>query len=281
MTCLFWNIHKNDANFRAIINIVAELSVDIIALAEFPKDTENDDYSSTLLGQLHSVTSTFTQCRVISNKAKVVVFYRADKVDYTPGTDIGKLSIKKFRNVGAADFFSFAFCHFESKFDNTDENQSDAILDEVSNIEDYEKNVSGDRNTIVCGDFNMLPYNHGVMGVRHLNAVMSMNIARNNYHRVHGKDYPYFYNPMWSLMGDYGNGEIPGTYYHSPIGRYDPAHWSILDQVIYRPEVDSHFDKASLKIVGKGTTFNLLTDEGFINEQDYSDHLPILFTINN
>jgi hypothetical protein len=57
----------------------------------------------------------------------------------------------------------------------------------------------GHKRTILAGDLNMSPFEHGITSVLGLNATMSRRKAMEHLRQADGMQYPYFYNPMWNL----------------------------------------------------------------------------------
>lgn len=122
----------------------------------------------------------------------------------------------------------------------------------------------------------MNPFETGVVATSGLHAVMTRTIATKKGRVVQKDYYPYFYNPMWNLFGDYTDGP-PGTYYY-----YNSDHlsyfWNMFDQLLIRPNLLPFFRNETLKIVDKVGSKNLLTPTG-IPDKKMSDHLPIIFKL--
>ena len=57
-------------------------------------------------------------------------------------------------------------------------------------------------------------------------------------------------------------------------------HWNVFDQVLIRPSLVDNFDKESLKFVDFDGEKSLLKNNGTPNKDKYSDHLPLVFTLN-
>lgn len=93
-----------------------------------------------------------------------------------------------------------------------------------------------------------------------------------------GREYPFFYNPMWNHFGD-ANESPPGTYYYAG-SRHKEFFWQMFDQVLLRPDLIELFELGALKILDKDGTSSLLTEHGLPNNNVISDHLPILFKLN-
>jgi hypothetical protein len=126
------------------------------------------------------------------------------------------------------------------------------------------------------GDLNMNPFEMGMVGARGgLNAVMSRQVAARDTRVVQKKKYKYFYNPMWSHMGDRGG--ISGTFF------FDNAeavcyYWHMLDQVLLRPELLEGFEPEQVRIVTEVRGISLLED-GKPDKEMASDHLPVVLEL--
>jgi hypothetical protein len=138
----------------------------------------------------------------------------------------------------------------------------------------FENSVpSGD--TIAIGDFNMAPYDAGMVAPRALNAVPCRTVAAKTSRTIKGTPYSYFFNPMWELLGSQTASQQPGTFFMTP--RDDSTQWYILDQVILRPDVIAHMHGVPKIITRVGVT-SLLTKRNGINKK-ISDHLPIVLSL--
>ena len=60
----------------------------------------------------------------------------------------------------------------------------------------------GHTRTVIVGDFNMNPFEPGMAGILGFQAVMDRRIAQRITRTVDRKEYSFFYNPMWSRLGD-------------------------------------------------------------------------------
>ncbi len=156
------------------------------------------------------------------------------------------------------------------------------IMKEVNKIE----NDLGHSNTILIGDFNMAPFELGMVEYSAFNAVMSIDIAEKKYRHVNGSGigthdkYHYFYNPMWSFMGDLSK-YAPGTYYWYDNSRNNKFRWNTLDQVLMRPCLIPNFAKESIKIIDSDLSGKMLINSKLSSrpKSQISDHLPIFLTI--
>jgi len=154
-------------------------------------------------------------------------------------------------------------------------------------VKELEKKVKHDR-TVIVGDFNMNPFEDGIVGAEGLNAAMSRRVAEKEQRTVDRVKYPFLYNPMWSFFGDSTHAdhpplsplhEPPGTCYY-PAGESRWHHWNIFDQVLLRPSLLPCFNNKDLQIVTTDGTTRLIDTDGLPERVLLSDHLPILFKLN-
>jgi len=153
---------------------------------------------------------------------------------------------------------------------------------EVESIE----NEIGHTNTILVGDFNMNPFELGMVEPNGFNSVMSRQVASAIMRKVSGlgtgssKEYQYFYNPMWSFLGDLSNFS-PGTYYFYENSFDNHYRWNMLDQILIRPSLISNFTSKSLQIIESDAHGNSLIDDKTKTKakSQLCDHLPVIFSM--
>jgi hypothetical protein len=107
--------------------------------------------------------------------------------------------------------------------------------------------------------------------------MMSRDVADRAGRVVQGEHRAFFYNPMWSLMGDASLGP-PGTYYYSgsaPITYF----WNTFDQVLLRPSLTKRFVPGDVRVLDVVGGQSLLTGNG-VPDKARSDHLPLVATVN-
>lgn len=271
MNILFWNIKKKDTFTSTITDIVKEECVDIVAFAELPNGKE-----LFFEQELIKADSSFKYLPPIK-PTKVEVFYRYGVVNIIPAYDGKRINVNRIHSPIDNNDYYICFCHLKDAY-TTDRNQlpgyARRVMDELL---EFEKGVKSKR-TIICGDFNMDPYDQAMLECDSFNAMQTALLAMKRQRNVEGSSYEMFYNPMWGLLGDLHGRDVPGTFYYSPSEPIQ-TFWHLIDQVIIRPDVIPVFVKQRLKIVTKGKTYNLLNRNNNISDK-YSDHLPILFTLN-
>jgi exonuclease III len=155
-------------------------------------------------------------------------------------------------------------------------------------IQEYQINQKND-NTLVVGDLNYKPFDIELSEPDFLNTNNNKDIIRLFKQRdVDGKKFPFFYNPMWNIIGDHDyvahETKVSGTYYWYPndIAKY---HWNLIDGVLGSSSIMDRILVESIRIQttlnGKPLVKSSIQryDESLL-EKGYSDHLPISFKLN-
>lgn len=259
MNCLFWNVNGRKLN-DCIVDIVLENKINILALAEYADDKEElkrsfirEKYNIFELENLGARITIFATIqpgsieRIIDKR-----HYTLFRVNYS---DVGKVM--------------FGFVHIFSKMAKDENDYFSKIAKMVSVIESKELENDSDY-TIIAGDFNMNPFEKGMLAGGALYSFPTIFEARKKKRILDDEEYKMFYNPMWKFFGD---SNPPGTYVTNPTHTYG-LYWNLFDQVIYRPCL---IDKVeNVKIMTKIGENNLINDAFQII---ISDHLPIYFEL--
>ena len=150
--------------------------------------------------------------------------------------------------------------------------RSQAATPIVSAIRETESKRNHNR-TIVVGDFNMNPYESGIVGSFEFHGVMTKKLATAMGSLAARKDRMCFYNPMWACFGDQSAGP-PGTHYYpnpaDPVNHF----WHLYDQVLIRPDLLNRFVRVEI-LSGDGVEL-FVTKDGRPRRATFSDHLPLL-----
>ena len=162
--------------------------------------------------------------------------------------------------------------HLPSKLRASEDEQYFAARQLRRNVEDAETKL-GHNYTVVIGDMNMSPYERGMIAADGLHGLMDKRIVQKGQRSVRGETFPYFYNPMWSRLGDESIGPS-GTYYYRPNGIHS-TFWHTFDQALIRPSLIPAYARGSLEVLTDVGNASLL----MINKVSPSDHLPILLRL--
>jgi hypothetical protein len=131
--------------------------------------------------------------------------------------------------------------------------------------------------TLLVGDFNMNPFEPGLVAAAGLNAVMSRQVAARTTRTVQGREYRFFYNPMWGCFGD-GRSHTAGSYFYDS-GEHVNYFWNVFDQVLIQPELAIDFSNDQLKILTSSGGRSLVRQDGRPDDENSSDHLPLVFEL--
>ena len=184
-----------------------------------------------------------------------------------------RLTIRRLTTPSRTEIL-LAVLHFQSRRSWTSSAQAlqaPVTQREISETED----TVGHRRTLLVGDFNMNPFDLGMIGAQALNAVMARDLVQNEERTVAGQSYRYFYNPMWGHFGDRTPGP-PGTHFY-PAASPEGVYWNMFDQVLLRPALMDSL--VELRIVDSDGQSSLVTERGRPRSSTASDHLPILFRL--
>lgn len=260
MKIIFWNIKKKDL-INELDDLVKSEFPDILILCECkiqPSDLLLKFNShKTLYGYINTRSSNIS---VFTSFSDTFINVEEDSVRHS----ILKISLL------LKEQFLLVPLHIPDKDSWNEMSQKYeciSISSSISNIEENERV----KQTIVVGDFNMNPFEEGMVSTMGFHAVRDRNIALKKRRKVQGKYYKFFFNPMWSFYS-ITTGPL-GTYFY-----YSSEHvchfWNFFDQFIFRPELINKFDFDNLKIITKFKNHHLTNGKGLISDA-YSDHLPI------
>ena len=130
--------------------------------------------------------------------------------------------------------------------------------------------------TLVVGDFNLQPYDRGIAGINAFNATMSEEKATQLDRKRDKKKNLFYFNPTWALMGRHGR--VQGSYYYSGDSDGLSIFWYSFDALLLRPSLIPAFTWSTFDYLTQIGNISLLTENHIINKT-YSDHLPLLFEL--
>jgi hypothetical protein len=119
---------------------------------------------------------------------------------------------------------------------------------------------------------NMNPFELGMIAPDGLHGVMDKFIADKEQRVYQEKEWSYFYNPMWSRLGDESAGTT-GTYYY-PSGGVNNVYWHTFDQALIRPSLIPAYENGEIRVLDKIGSTSLLRGDRI--DTSISDHLPLL-----
>ncbi len=265
---LLWNVQKKNL-LTTIARLARLYDVDILILIESRDDPEAvvRALNATPGPKLYEYPR--SQCDHVR-------IYTSFSADFAKSIDEdNRFTVRHVKLPGADDFLLVA-AHLVSKTDASGASQAMQAVEFAAKIIQAENHV-GHFRTIVAGDLNMNPFEEGMVGANGMHGVMSSDLARKKDRTVQKKRYRYFYNPMWSLLGDASPGPA-GTHYYRKAEMVN-YFWNMYDQVLLRPDLLSSFRNGDLEIVCSDGQNSFLKRSGLPDDKRFSDHLPIAFKL--
>ena len=264
---LFWNLHKREIP-GFVHNLARQEDADVLILAECRIPP------AQLLEQLNADSSDYHYAP--GNCGHLVFFTRFNARFLTPLFESHRISIRRLQ-LPARQPILVAAAHLPSKLNYSDADQVFESVHLAAMIDEVERR-EGHQRTILLGDLNMNPFESGMVAARGgLHAVMDRRVAARLTRTVQKQKYKFFYNPMWSHLGDSGNSG--GTFYFEngePVCYF----WNIFDQVLLRPDLLDGFAHEHVRILTEVHGYSLLEDDGRPDKTMASDHLPVLLELN-
>ena len=265
---LFWNINGKD--LRPLVTELAwRHDVDVLMLAESGIEAK------ALLDTLTRADGGGYEYFPGIGCKRIEVFARFPREFVRTVEETDRVTIRHLTPAGLTDII-LAIVHLPSKLYWDDASQAAECCELSRVLRDVEGRLNHSR-TVLVGDLNMNPFEDGVVGANGLHGVMSRQIAGGGSREVQHRQYPFFYNPMWSLFGDETPGP-PGTYYFAN-GTHKVFFWNMFDQVLVRPDLLDRFDAREVRIIESANGSRLVGPTGRPDARRASDHLPLFFSL--
>lgn len=270
MNILFWNTNKK-ALHQELCDLTASKKLDLLVLVE------HEGKDQKLLEKLASLNSYAVVEPIIFGKGKI--FYNNDLLSIREVHGHTRYGIFKLE-FGIDRTILLCVVHFPSKLNwgNTQEHFG-LCVQMKHDIETVERRF-GIQRTMVIGDFNMNPFEDGLVNASALNNIHIKSIAATKRRSIYNVEHLVFYNPMWNFFGENSKGQVPGTYYYNS-SRYINYYWHIYDQLLLRPELLSYFVEEDFDILTNIKDRSLLRNSKGIKvvNTQISDHLPLFIKL--
>jgi hypothetical protein len=260
----FWNVGQFNVDIH-LINAINQMNVDLLVLAEFNQE------DSDLLELINHDEMIFERIPQIGCK-RISIFYRSGLLEIEHGPESSYYTTKKI-TLDNDNTFLMVAVHLPSKLNQNLTTQTLEAAEFKSEIEYAEETLATDK-TFIVGDFNMNPFEDGMVSASAFHSVPCRRVASLQSRKIKKREHKFFYNPMWNLFGDLD--DTPGTFFHRN-SEQTVYFWNILDQVILRPSLMNYFNYKELKILKTINDNCLVSDQ---NRPNVSDHLPIVFELN-
>lgn len=263
MNILFWNTAKKPVN-EMLVSLVEENSANVVVLAEY---CDNELF---LLRELRSKLDDYKIVpRIACSRITMLTNYPTHVIKHRRDGD--RYSIKELHLQNSIRLM-LVMVHLPSKLHLSEDDQAvhaSLIREEIEEIEQE----CGHSNTVIIGDFNMNPFDKGMVSAMAFNSIPCMRAHKKNSRNIQGREFKFFYNPSWNLLGD--RNESAGTYFHKSPGTLS-YYWNTLDQVLIRPSLAKQYPSSRLSVLTMSRRMSLIEGNSV---PAISDHLPIMFTL--
>lgn len=272
MRLLFWNTARLN-NAELLGTLAREHNLDLLVLAEPGTSLPN------LLTELNREQKTlFFPDTNPGLSDRLQIFYRYEPAAVRLVEDAFDVAIREIAPPLRPSVLLIA-AHLSSKLFQKSEDQL-MSTPRLSRIIEKSEETVGHNRTLMVGDFNMDPFEAGMVGAEGLHAVMDRRIALRNSRSVRSERYRFFYNPMWTLLGDRADHPTGSYYYDS--GSHVNYFWHIFDQVLLRPELLAGFTpERDIQILKSINGTQLVRGKDERPDPEISDHLPILVNLDS
>ena len=262
---VFWNVNRKDLT-DAVCALAKSTAADVIVL------NENKVSSSKTLQALRRNVSDEFHIPSPASEKRFHCFCRNSALGLSEVHSGFRTSVRRYK-LGS-QVILLALVHGPDIRNNDVETRQSFIQEFVRDLDFVRKNENIYK-LIMLGDFNMNPFDRPMTLAAGLNAMMTKACAAKG-SRIHNeKDYDFYYNPMWSLLGDNTRGPAGTVYDTSNQGLYG---WSMFDQVILHHSVIPFFNKVEI-LTGAGE-YSFVNKNGRPDTKNASDHFPIIVDFN-
>ncbi|CQR47377.1 Endonuclease/Exonuclease/phosphatase family protein [Paraliobacillus sp. PM-2] len=264
---LFWNLMKKDLS-TVIKDLVEKRSFDILFFSETTQKSR--DALNQALEPLG-----FSSRTQLKGNVRVALFdkYKDSEVLFFKEDQRFTIIIYNF----SGDKYMLVGVHLDSPVSFPDESDRYVISrDEYSLIASYINSYTV-KKVLIIGDFNMNPFDRGMVSELSFKATHCKQTAKTV---SKGKD--YFFNPSWSIFSNDLTGKLrkpPGTIHYVPRNKDTYVdYWHAFDQVLISPYISSTGTN-SFEVLTGWSKVDLLDTNLIPNRINYSDHLPISYTL--
>jgi hypothetical protein len=272
MTIGFWNINKKNLS-DILVDFVKEQQLEILILAEADEQTIID-----FLKKFNKFNSHRKFYQILNTNSKLIILSSYKNTCFSEKNKLFNSTRWSAHHIKIPSLIEFNLIsvHFHSKVNWSESSLALECVNFSRDIDLVEKETKC-YETVLIGDFNMNPFENGVIAANGLHAIQDLEYAHKKISRtIDNKKYNYFYNPMWNFFGD---SKLPlGTHFYR-----NPDHisqeWNTFDQVIFRPSLKKYLNGNYVKIINRIITNDLTKSFNRPYKIKYSDHLPITFQL--
>lgn len=259
---LFWNAHRHDLSSQVTV-LADNYSVDTIVLAEYGGCPH-----AALSSLQQQVDSRFSA--PFSTSDRFLLFTRWAAPEFEEVLNSERFSVRKCSHGNSIALL--AIFHGLDPYNNDVHHRSSFALEKMRDLRKA-MNEFNTKKALVIGDFNLNPFDPVMNQASGFNAMMTKSCISRGSRRVVGQEYDFFYNPMWSFLGDLSPGSPGSIYYRGRQGQFG---WNMFDQVLVHHSLISNF--VEVQIINGHASIPLSSPRGHPNPV-VSDHFPLLVTL--
>ena len=270
---LFWNYRYSGPNREELLaRLIHKESIDVVILAESSVAPEE------LVGLLSSHGRIY---RPMPMPHRCIQIYAGYAVDAFAAwsRDSDRLCLRRFHAPGHPEIL-LGSVHLASGL-HRDRSERKSKADPIARVVRAAHLELNHSRTIVVGDFNMNPFDDGMIFPDGFGAMMTKSLVRKSAISREGQS-SRFYNPIWSRLGREMDEGPPGTYYWR-AQREMNLYWNYVDQVLVGHDLLDHFPDYQFRILtsipGEERPQQLIRETDRHWKVELSDHLPLLFDV--
>lgn len=257
---VFWNINKKAENIALILQYAKENDVDIIALCEASLDYQDDIYQAYQgMGYEHNGILLFA-------RKPVNVFCASEGQRYT---------VYRMQEPLRC---TFAVVHLNSDLSKNADRYRDADIQSIKEALLIQEQKYSDKSSFVIGDFNENLFDDHLTSWSGFNVRCFMCLmGSKGTEKKHESEMDLFFSPLLQIYKDNDRENTgKGTYFFEN----DPVGWLCYDQVLMKKQVMKMYKPNSIQLIHElSPTISLV--EKHKPKKEYSDHLPIVFELDN
>lgn len=255
---VFWNIHKKLSNIDLISRYGELNGIDIIALCEVP-DLEGREWPGY---KVVPHVENYRGLEVLV-RAPMEVYYARELTRYC------LLRIQSNHNI------NFVVAHLNSDLNSSGSEYRVADIGQIKEHLSIEEMKSGNKNSLIVGDFNENIFSDSIVGWNGFNVKFFKSTIRDGIKKRHdAQQQDIFYSPMLQVYKDSCSPvSAKGTYYYAS----SDLEWLCFDQVLMKKPLADMFDERKLKIIDSLCGIPLVNNNR--PKKEICDHLPIYFEI--
>jgi exonuclease III len=294
MKFLYWNINNQPSPFEdQLKSLINDKIIDVLILSE--NKLISDD---KLINDIGFVP---VELKLNNSKSRwVQVFYRKND-DYeithfnehteVDEDDLTNAETDEIKQVNRVQVFKisgkvidtfFACIHFPSKLYHDDITHLQIVPNYKEKIHSLTLNS---KRLFIVGDFNMNPFDYGMVEPQGFFAHNNRELITSDTKTKFGRSNTMYYNPSWTLLGDFvnkseykANNRSGGSFYYKEK-KSRCLYWHLIDQIIMRHSLIDEFVSEELEIIEDETLKNELIKDK-VKGINKVDHFPLKFSFN-